>query len=69
MVAADKLHATVGDIVVSILRTDEFVVVDLQSMLFPAAGLSYNMEKRQMSFRSVREIDLFHQLSSSLYLS
>jgi hypothetical protein len=43
MIAPNKLHAAIGNVGMGILGTDEFVILDLQSILFPAARLPDDM--------------------------
>src|SRR5215470_5743006 len=68
MIPADELHAAVGNVIVRILRADEFVVLDLQSVFFPAAGISYDVKKWQMALRAIRELNFVHVLSSLILL-
>jgi hypothetical protein len=60
MVAADELYAAIGNVVVSILRTDEIIVLHLQPVLIPAAGFSDDIKKRQMAFRAIGKMYFVH---------
>src|SRR5215475_4099930 len=60
MIAADEFHAAVRDVVVSILRTDEVVVLHFQSVFLPAAGFSDDMKKWQVAFRAIRKMYFIH---------
>src|SRR5262245_39196507 len=60
MIAADEFHTAVRDVVVSIFRTDEVVVLHFQSVFLPAAGFSDNMKKWQVTFRAIRKMYFIH---------
>src|SRR5215510_3793077 len=60
MIAADELHTAVRDVVVSIFRTDEVVVLHFQSVFLPAARFSDNMKKWQVAFRAIRKMYFVH---------
>jgi hypothetical protein len=60
MIAADELYAAIGDVVVSILRTDKIIVLHLQSVFLPAAGFPNHVKKRQMAFRAIRKMYFVH---------
>ena len=68
MIAADELHGTVRDIIVRILRTDEFVVIDLQPILFPAPRRSCKRAERAAGVvRWVTAISIFSKHTSYLF--
>jgi hypothetical protein len=60
VIAADKLYAAVGDVFMGILGANEIVILHLQPVLFPAAGFSDNVKKRQMAFRAIRKMYFVH---------
>jgi hypothetical protein len=60
MVAADKLYASVGDVVVGILRADEIIVLHLEPVFLPAPGFSEHMKKRQVTFRTIGKMYFVH---------
>src|SRR4029453_13286624 len=60
MIAADELYAAIGNVIMGSLRTDEIIVLHLQSLFFPAAGFADHVKKRQMAFRPIREMYFVH---------
>jgi hypothetical protein len=64
MIAADEFNGAIRDVLVRVFRANEFVVLDLQPVFFPAAGFADNVKKRQMTIRPIGKLNFIHVLSS-----
>jgi hypothetical protein len=69
MIAADKFDAAVGDVLMRILRRDFVVVVHIQAVFCPGAGIVDDMQKRQVAIRAIGKVNFVHGAPSSLAFS
>jgi hypothetical protein len=62
MISADKLDRTGWKIAMGVLGPDESIIIDIESMPLPGATFRNDMQEREMTVGTIREIDAVHGL-------
>jgi hypothetical protein len=60
MIATDKFHATVGDVLVCIFGSDLVIIVNLKPVLLPRSGLIDHVQKHEVAVRPIGEMYSVH---------